>query len=116
MKPQPVLAFLMVALLTSATVAENGASPREAARKPVRVLLVVAHPDDEWELIRKMDRALTTGRREDRIDSVKDWSSITDDPADADRLRGDIQRQLIGLVSAAAEAPPDIRRGGGPLP
>jgi len=50
MKPQPVLAFLMVALLTSATVAENGASPREAARKPVRVLLVVAHPDDEYEV------------------------------------------------------------------
>ena len=36
--------------------------------------------------------------------------------ADADRLRGDIQRQLIGLVPAAAEPPPDIRQGGGPLP
>jgi tetratricopeptide (TPR) repeat protein len=36
--------------------------------------------------------------------------------ADADRLRADIQRQLIGLVSAAAEGPPDIRQGGGPLP
>jgi tetratricopeptide (TPR) repeat protein len=35
--------------------------------------------------------------------------------ADADRLRGDIQRQLIGLTSAAAEAPPDIRQGSGPL-
>jgi tetratricopeptide (TPR) repeat protein len=35
--------------------------------------------------------------------------------ADADRLRGDIQRQLIGLASAAAEAPPDIRPGSGPL-
>jgi hypothetical protein len=36
--------------------------------------------------------------------------------ADADRLRGAIQRQIIGLASAAAEAPPDIRQGGGPLP
>jgi tetratricopeptide (TPR) repeat protein len=36
--------------------------------------------------------------------------------ADADRLRADIQRQLIGLVSAAAEGPPDSRQGGGPLP
>jgi N-acetylglucosamine malate deacetylase 2 len=50
MKPQPFLAFLIVALLTSATVAQNGASPREVARKPVRVLLVVAHPDDEYEV------------------------------------------------------------------
>ena len=50
MKPQPFLAFLVVALLTSATVAQNGALPRELARKPVRVLLVVAHPDDEYEV------------------------------------------------------------------
>jgi hypothetical protein len=41
---------LMVALFTGATVAQNGASPREMARKPVRVLLVVAHPDDEYEV------------------------------------------------------------------
>ena len=50
MKPQPFLSFLMVALLTSATVAQNGTSPREVARKQVRVLLVVAHPDDEYEV------------------------------------------------------------------
>jgi N-acetylglucosamine malate deacetylase 2 len=50
MQPQPFLAFLTVALLTSATVAQNDASPREMARKPVRVLLVVAHPDDECEV------------------------------------------------------------------
>jgi N-acetylglucosamine malate deacetylase 2 len=40
----------MVAVLTSATVAQNGARPQEGARKPVRVLLVVAHPDDEYEV------------------------------------------------------------------
>ena len=40
----------MVALLTSATVAQNGTSPRKVARKQVRVLLVVAHPDDEYEV------------------------------------------------------------------
>ena len=38
-------------------------------------------------MIRRTDRAMTTGRREDRLASVKEWSSITDDPADADRLR-----------------------------
>jgi predicted unusual protein kinase regulating ubiquinone biosynthesis (AarF/ABC1/UbiB family) len=48
---------------------------------------VVEHTDEEWALIRKMDRAMTTGRREDRIATQKEWCSITDDPADADRLR-----------------------------
>lgn len=41
--------------------------------------------DDEWERFRKMDRPLTTGRREDRIEAVKQWSDIRDD--DTDRLR-----------------------------
>jgi N-acetylglucosamine malate deacetylase 2 len=50
MKPQLFLAFLMVALFTGAMLAQDGASPREAPRKPVRVLLVVAHPDDEYEV------------------------------------------------------------------
>ena len=50
MKPQLFLAFLMVALFTTATAAQDGASPREVARKPVRALLVVAHPDDEYEV------------------------------------------------------------------
>ncbi len=48
---------------------------------------VVAHGDEEWRMIHAMDRAMTTGRREDRIAAVKEWSSITDDSADADRLR-----------------------------
>ncbi len=48
---------------------------------------VVAPTDDEWALIRKMDRAQTTGLREDRIAAMKEWSLLTDNPADADRLR-----------------------------
>jgi aarF domain-containing kinase len=43
--------------------------------------------DDLWTWLRKIDRALTTGLREDRLAAVKEWSSITDDPADADFLR-----------------------------
>ena len=43
--------------------------------------------DTLWELFRKMDRPLTTGRREDRIASLKEWSWIGDDPADEDRRR-----------------------------
>jgi aarF domain-containing kinase len=49
--------------------------------------LTVAFDSELWELFRKMDRALTTGRREDRLTVLKDWSYVTDDPADAERLR-----------------------------
>jgi predicted unusual protein kinase regulating ubiquinone biosynthesis (AarF/ABC1/UbiB family) len=48
---------------------------------------MIAHPDEEWAIMQKTDRAMTTGRREDRIAAHKAWCSITDDPADADRLR-----------------------------
>jgi aarF domain-containing kinase len=43
--------------------------------------------DTLWELFRKMDRALTTGERDQRIAAVKEWNWITDDPSDQDRLR-----------------------------
>ena len=43
--------------------------------------------DTLWELFRKIDRPLTTGRRDDRIAAIKEWSWISDDPADEDRLR-----------------------------
>jgi aarF domain-containing kinase len=48
---------------------------------------VPAVDDELWSWLRKTDRALTTGRREDRIAAVKEWSYITNDPADADYLR-----------------------------
>jgi aarF domain-containing kinase len=43
--------------------------------------------DTMWELFRKMDRPLTTGKPEDRVAVLKEWSWISDDPAEADRLR-----------------------------
>jgi predicted unusual protein kinase regulating ubiquinone biosynthesis (AarF/ABC1/UbiB family) len=43
--------------------------------------------DTLWDLFRKMDRPLTTGHPEDRIAVMKEWSWISDDPADADRRR-----------------------------
>jgi predicted unusual protein kinase regulating ubiquinone biosynthesis (AarF/ABC1/UbiB family) len=44
--------------------------------------------DDElWGLFQRMDRALTTGSRDDRIAALKEWSWITDDSIDADFLR-----------------------------
>jgi len=49
--------------------------------------LMLPLDDELWELFRKMDRPLTTGRPEDRIAAIKEWSWISDDPAEADRLR-----------------------------
>jgi aarF domain-containing kinase len=43
--------------------------------------------DDLWSCFRRMDRPLTTGNREDRRTAAKEWSSLTDDAADADFLR-----------------------------
>jgi aarF domain-containing kinase len=40
-----------------------------------------------WELCRKIDRAQTTGRRDDRIAALKEWHYIGDAPEDQDRLR-----------------------------
>ena len=75
--------------------------------------------DDElWPVMRDMDRAFTTGRREDLIAAVKEWSgAITDDPADADYLRLAVEvadwemhaRYCGGPFDFGAEA--DFRRG-----
>jgi len=44
--------------------------------------------DDElWAISGRMDRAMTTGRQADLVAAVKEWSWITDEPADAERLR-----------------------------
>lgn len=43
--------------------------------------------DTLWELMRKMDRPLTTGRRDERIAAMQEWSWISDAPEDRDRLR-----------------------------
>ena len=40
---------------------------------------------EEWELFRKIDRPLTTGRQEDRMAVNKEWCDIRDD--ETDRLR-----------------------------
>jgi N-acetylglucosamine malate deacetylase 2 len=75
MKPQLFLAFLMALLFTGARVAQDGASPRGAARKPVRVLLVVAHPDDEYEV------AGTVYRISKELSGTVDQVIITDGEA-----------------------------------
>jgi LmbE family N-acetylglucosaminyl deacetylase len=74
MQTRHFLAFLIVALFTSATVAQNGL-PREAARKAVRVLLVVAHPDDEYEV------AGTVCRISKELSGTVDQVIITDGEA-----------------------------------
>jgi hypothetical protein len=39
-----------------------------------------------WELMRLMDRPLTTGRREDRLEAMRIWSGLTDESSDQMRL------------------------------
>jgi aarF domain-containing kinase len=48
---------------------------------------IIEIDDVLWELFRKMDRPLTTGRRDERIAMMKEWSWIGDEPGDEDRLR-----------------------------
>jgi predicted unusual protein kinase regulating ubiquinone biosynthesis (AarF/ABC1/UbiB family) len=43
--------------------------------------------DTLWDLFRKMDRPLTTGERDARIEAMKEWSWIGDDRGDQERLR-----------------------------
>jgi predicted unusual protein kinase regulating ubiquinone biosynthesis (AarF/ABC1/UbiB family) len=48
----------------------------------------VSYFDDEtWDLIRKIDRPLTTGRRDDRIASIKEWTWADDVPDSDERIR-----------------------------
>jgi predicted unusual protein kinase regulating ubiquinone biosynthesis (AarF/ABC1/UbiB family) len=73
--------------------------------------------DDIWELMRKMDRPLTTGRRDERIAAMKEWSWISDDPDEQERLRLSDEyadwswraRYLPGEFDFSDEA--DFRRG-----
>lgn len=40
-----------------------------------------------WEMCGRLDKGMTTGRTEDIIAGIKEWSFITDETADAERLR-----------------------------
>ncbi|MEX2318045.1 MAG: AarF/ABC1/UbiB kinase family protein [Pirellulales bacterium] len=43
--------------------------------------------DEIWELFRKMDRPLTTGRQDERIEVIKEWIWATDESSDEERIR-----------------------------
>lgn len=43
--------------------------------------------DEMWDWMRRCDRPLTTGNREERLESLKEWGRITDEAVDADRIR-----------------------------
>lgn len=47
--------------------------------------LIIPLEGEEWERFRRLDRPLTTGRREDRIAAMKEWNDVRDD--EIDRLR-----------------------------
>lgn len=44
--------------------------------------LVLPLEGEEWELFRLMDRPMTTGNREERLDILKQWNSIKEDETD----------------------------------
>ena len=48
---------------------------------------VLPFDDYMWDYMRRCDRPLTTGNPEERITLIKEWSSIGDDPADAERAK-----------------------------
>jgi predicted unusual protein kinase regulating ubiquinone biosynthesis (AarF/ABC1/UbiB family) len=48
---------------------------------------VAKFTDDVWELMRKVDRPLTTGRQDDRIAAIKEWMWAPDEPATSERVR-----------------------------
>jgi predicted unusual protein kinase regulating ubiquinone biosynthesis (AarF/ABC1/UbiB family) len=48
---------------------------------------MLALDEGMWEQFRMIDRAQTTGRREDRVAAMKDHNLIGDGPAEEDRLR-----------------------------
>jgi hypothetical protein len=48
---------------------------------------MLAIDDTLDEYLRKIDRAITTGDREDRIKAVQAWSWISSDPSEVERLR-----------------------------
>src|ERR1700721_1867850 len=113
MKPLPFRAFLMVALFTSATIAQNGASPREVARTPVRVLLVVAHPDDEYEV------AGTVYRISKELSGTVDQVIITDGEAGyrysslaVPYYRIDLTNEVVGRARLPGIRKEEARRAG----
>jgi predicted unusual protein kinase regulating ubiquinone biosynthesis (AarF/ABC1/UbiB family) len=48
---------------------------------------MLEHDDELWDRTRRLDRAQTTGRRDDRLAMLKEWHSIGDGPEDQERLR-----------------------------
>jgi aarF domain-containing kinase len=43
--------------------------------------------DEVWDWMRRVDRPLTTGNRDERLESLKEWGRITDVVTDAHRLQ-----------------------------
>jgi predicted unusual protein kinase regulating ubiquinone biosynthesis (AarF/ABC1/UbiB family) len=43
--------------------------------------------DDIWDLFRRMDRPLTTGRQDHRVEAIKEWMWATDESTSDERVR-----------------------------
>jgi aarF domain-containing kinase len=77
--------------------------------------LVMPIEGEEWERFRKVDRPLTTGKAEDRLPVLKEWSDVRDDETDRLRLCDEfaqwswMSRYQGGVFDFGNEA--DFRRG-----
>jgi predicted unusual protein kinase regulating ubiquinone biosynthesis (AarF/ABC1/UbiB family) len=75
----------------------------------------MALDNEDWERFRRMDRPITTGRREDRLVALKEWSDIRDDEIERLRLSDEYadwcwrSRYLGGEFDFGDEA--DFRQG-----
>jgi predicted unusual protein kinase regulating ubiquinone biosynthesis (AarF/ABC1/UbiB family) len=69
---------------------------------------VLPYDDELWSLMRVMDRAFTTGQREDMIAAIKLWSGLTDDPAEADNLRLSVEFEDWEVRSRYHDGPFDF--------
>jgi N-acetylglucosamine malate deacetylase 2 len=108
-----VLYLLMVALSTCSAVGRDSGWGDEKARKPVRVLLVVAHPDDEYEV------AGTVYRIGRELGGTVDQLIITDGEAGyrysslaADYYGADLTNEAVGRAQLPGIRKEEARRAG----
>ena len=76
---------------------------------------IVPADDELWELLRRLDRPLTTGKQEDRIVAMKEWMGLDDEASDQMRLYEEFaewnwcSREVDGPYDFGVES--DFRRG-----
>jgi LmbE family N-acetylglucosaminyl deacetylase len=107
------LHWLLLVALSTSVVGRKEAWANESAKKPVHVLLVVAHPDDEYEV------AGTVYRISKELAGTVDQLIITDGEAGyrysslaADYYGADLTNEAVGRVRLPGIRREEARRAG----